>query len=251
MMEFIKNLAENAGKILSDSSLKIQSLKEGNGNWVTAADMAIEKHILTGIKSKYPSDFILSEESYSELPKKIPSRMWIVDPLDGTTNATFGYPHYGVSIAFMEQGGVTHAAIYDIPNKKLFWAKRGEGTYMEEEKVTMRNLPLKGNIVCFGGPYKHDAFVKTISSLDSIHKAGSRFIIVGSAVMAAMYTITNTFSMYYEHGLSPWDVAASSLIVQEAGGVAKDERGDLDVLNFDLFACGSGKAVGEFLELNT
>lgn len=250
MDKFINTILTEAGKIGKRAHKNILVKKDNKANWVTSADIAIEKYLINEIRSKYPSDFILTEESYSQLPKQIPSKMWIIDPLDGTTNATFGLPHYGISLAYCQNGEITNGAIYDIPNGQLYWAEKNIGAFKENIKLQIVDSCLKGQLVCTGFPYAYENYRKTSKYLDSIHKGGSRLIIVGSAVIASMYTVTNTFSIYYEYGLKIWDVAAASLIVGEAGGIIGNNKFLKTISHPDLFICGKPTAVKEFLKLD-
>lgn len=246
MIDFIKNTIVEAAQILNTTSLTIEKNKDNQGNWVTQADLAIEKFIVSKIKENYPDDFILSEETSSELPKTIPERMWVIDPLDGTTNATCGLPHYGISLAYLEKGRPAVGGIYDLSQKKLFLAKTDAGATCNNQPLRIKDRSLRGSLVCIGSPYKFDNFVKEIQPIKKIHQAGARLIILGSAVIAAMYTATNTFSVYYEYQLKPWDVAAAAIIIKEAGGVVKgDNHQELNILKPDLFVCGNKQSVKE------
>lgn len=249
MIEFIKTLLLEAGKQLERHAPTVVREKEGGGNWVTEADLAVERFIVKKIREQFPDDFILAEESaLAEIPDRN-SRLWLVDPLDGTASATFGLPYYGISIAFMEDGEVSHGAILDIPRKKLYWAGKEQGAFVEKNRLEIKNRPLSGSIVATGAPYGREDFQEVHRIMDKVHAAGARLQIIGSTVVTASYVAEGKYSLFYEIGLKPWDIAAASLLVEEAGGVVRSFIGMLDILNPREFVCGNKTAVKEFLSL--
>jgi len=249
MQRFIKNILVTTGKIFKSTSKNIVTTKDKKANWVTQADLQIEKYLINQISKRFPNHFILSEETYPNLPKRLPEHIWIMDPLDGTTNATFGLPIYGTSIAYMHKGEILNGAIIDLSNSDLFYGQKGKRSFKNSKELIIKDRGIKGSLVCTGCPYTRNDFEKTESYFPKIHNSGARIIIIGSAVIASIYTTTNTFSIYYEFGLKPWDIAAASLIVTGAGGQFYTEDNNQDILKSNFYICGKPTAVQEFMNL--
>ena len=249
MIEFMKTLILEAGEELERHAPTVVREKEGTGNWVTKADLATEQFIVGKIHSQYPRDFILTEESaLADIPDRN-SRMWLIDPLDGTTNATLGLPYYGISIAFMADNKIRSGVILDVPRRKLYWAERGNGAFFNNTRLEIKDRPLRGSLVATGAPYGREDFREVHRLMDRIHASGARLHILGSTVVIAGYVAEGKYSLFYEVGLKPWDIAAASLLVEEADGVARSFEGELDILHPQTFVCGSKTAVKEFLGL--
>ena len=247
MRDFIKSTILKAATIFERSPLTITNQKGGGGNWVTKADIAIEKFILAQIRLTYPKHAILSEETVPDFNPNNQENIWIVDPLDGTTNATFGLPHYGISIAYVHEKEVRFSSIYDIVQKQLFTAEKGKGVYMADKKrLRIEDHGIAGSLICAGSPYSRENFERIIPHIDLVHKKGGRLIILGSSVIESTYVAQNILSMYFEVGLKPWDVAAAKLIIEEAGGIAESFDGHLDIFNPQTYLCGSKQCVLEF-----
>lgn len=248
MIDFVKKLVLDASKVFYKTSKKIIDQKEGGGNWVTQTDIALENFLINGIKNKYPTDMIYAEESLSTL-KSIPKRLWIIDPLDGTTNAVEGINHCAISVAFMENRELILGVVYDIFEKKLYWAEKGKGAFVDGKKIKVTEKGLKDSIVFTGCPYQHSNFLETEKYRTRIHKAGARIQTFGSAVISGLVVARGSASLYFETGLKLWDIAAIKLIIEEAGGIARSFNGYIDILNFKEFIGGSKKAVKHFLSL--
>jgi len=220
MLNFIKQTTVRAGKKILESKPSILREKGGTGNWVTEADLVSEKIIISSIQTAYPSHKILSEESATQLnnPEKV-ENLWIVDPLDGTTNAKFSLPFFSVSIAFMQNGLLKLGAVYDPSRNELFWAEKGKGAYLNDNKIQiLKTTAFKNTIVDIGSPYFEKNFKITYPTGELFYKAGARLVNLGSAALECGYVACGRLSFYFETGLKPWDIAAGKLIVEEAGG---------------------------------
>ena len=248
MIDFVKNLVPDASKEFYKTSKKIIGQKEGGGNWVSETDIALENFLIHKIKTRYPTDLIYAEESLSAL-KTISKRLWIIDPLDGTTNAVEGINHCAISVAFMENGEIILGVVYDIFEKKLYWAEKGKGAFIDGKRIKITKKGLKDSIVFIDCPYQHSDFLETEKYRVKIHKAGARIQTFGSAVISGLAVARGSASLYFETGLKPWDIAAIKLIIEEAGGIVRGFDGDIDILNFKEFIGGSKKAVNQFLTL--
>jgi myo-inositol-1(or 4)-monophosphatase len=257
MLEFAKDVLIDAGDVFGSHGTQIVMHKAGVGNYVTEKDLAIDRFIIDRIHSTFPTHTILSEESALPSVSKDTDDLWILDPLDGTTNAACGVPHYGISLAFMHKGEVVIGVILDMPNNTLYWAEKDQGAFLQNRLSTQpvalhtREGKLADTLVCTGAPYTREDFVVNWTFMNKVHAAGARLLILGSAVIASCYVAEGKLSLYYEVGLKPWDIAAASLIIREAGGIATAIEGLLDVLAPQTFVCGGNAAVEEFQILVT
>lgn len=220
-ISFIKEIVLGAGKIILRTRLTIRGEKEGGGNWVTEADLASEQYILSQIHEKFPSHTILSEETNASLSHpELEENLWIVDPLDGTTNAKFGISYFAVSIAYCQRGVVLAGAIYDPSRDELFSVEKGCGAFLNDKQIRVQELKeIRGALVDVGSPYSESDFQKTYPFSALIHKNGGRVVNFGSAALECAYVASGRLSLYFEAGLKPWDIAAGSLLVEEAGGM--------------------------------
>ena len=149
MIDFVKQIAQGAGKLILQSSIKVVRQKKGGGNITLQADMTSELYLMKMIKETYPQDVILSEESFESIPyPDQQKRLWIIDPLDGSTNRKNNIPTFGVSIAFVTEGNVQIGVIYDPNRKELFWAEKGKGAYLNGQKISVLAKRKKENYLC-------------------------------------------------------------------------------------------------------
>ncbi|GAB5409292.1 MAG: inositol monophosphatase family protein [Balneolaceae bacterium] len=225
--------AEAAAKIIreyaSDQSFEID-LKRKN-DLVTDADLASEKKIIEIIKAEFPEDQFLAEESntYTELP---PGRVWIIDPIDGTTNFSHGFPPYCVSIAFWEDGIAKVGLVLEVANDECFWAVEGEGAYLGETKLSVSEItdPSKA-LIATGFPYSHfelvDPYLQVLKNMMQKTHGVRR---AGAASYDLCCVAAGRVEGFYEYGLNPWDIAAGMLIIKEAGGISTDWKGEQNQL---------------------
>jgi myo-inositol-1(or 4)-monophosphatase len=255
MMDFIATTVSKAGNVFHKHKTVIVKQKAGIGNWVTEADLAVERYILQEIHNKFPTHSILSEETASILSVETPKDLWICDPLDGTTNATFGIPFSCISLAYMHEGELQHGVIYDLNTKNLYYAELGRGAFVENDawskkaELKVRKDGLQNGLVCTGSPYSRSNFKPNWQLMDKVHAAGARLVMLGSAPLESAYVAEGKLSLYYEKGLKPWDIAAATLIVTEAGGIATSLEGNFNILHPQTFICGNKSIVNEFLQL--
>lgn len=211
----------------------IEQIKSGPNDYATAQDLGAEKLILEAIRERFPTDAILSEESHTQPAEG--ERLWIVDPLDGTRNYANGLHHFAVSIAFCYQGQVVVGVVY-VPcdGNELFWAERNHGAFLNDAAMKMASASesLASSLVASGFSYYQSAELHPhIETFERVMNAVTDVLRFGSAATDICYVAAGRFGAYYESGLKPWDVAAGSLIVEEAGGVVSDTAGNpLDLL---------------------
>ncbi len=219
--------ARRAGAIINRASLDLERLqvaRKGPRDYVTEVDRAAEEAIIEILRTAYPEHAFLGEESGQQQPARAgsepPAFQWIIDPLDGTTNFIHGVPTYAVSIALAERGQVTQAVIYDPARNEMFTASRGSGAFLNDRRVRVS-----------GRVRYHDALLgaRWPGSFGPDQSAMKRFRDMaegcagvrrtGSSVLDLAYVAAGRFDGFCGVGLKPWDMAAASLMVLEAGGL--------------------------------
>lgn len=252
MRQQLLSLITEARNICLQTPRTIIANKNGTGDWVTKADLSVEKYLIREISRLFPNDYILAEETLSSFDPSTKENVWVIDPLDGTTNATFGSPIFGIAIAYVKKGEVTASAIYDNLNKEFYIAEKGKGAFtLSNQFLTIKEHGLKDGLVCAGVPHDFSRYLKQQSLMNAVHKAGSRIVTLGSSVIESVSVARNNLTLYFETGLSAWDVAATKLLVEEAGGVVQSFDGPFNIFNFSSYVCGSCTAVNEFIQLTS
>lgn len=224
--EFAVETAMRAGALLKENVGRIASIEfKGAVDIVTDVDRKSEALITGAIKKAFPSHGILAEES-AEVVQDSPYK-WIIDPLDGTTNYSHGFPFFCVSIGFEESGVVTFGVVYDPMMDELYTAEKGKGASLNGRKIGVSAISDLGkSLLATGFPYdlrsskdnNLDLFSEFSLKAQAIRRAGS-------AALDLCYIASGRFDGYWEKRLRPWDVAAGSLIVREAGGTITDFSG--------------------------
>lgn len=241
MIDFLVTITREAGERVLGESRRIRGKKAGSGNWVTEADVVSERYIVDAIHKQYPSHRILAEETQSDVPHPEQENcLWVIDPLDGTTNFKYHVPFFAVSVAFVARGVVRCGAIYDPSRDELFWAERGKGAYHNGEPIHVRRTAtLEGALVNIGSPYLSGHFHQTYPLGDLLHNHGARIVNLGSAALECAYVACGRLSLYYEVGLKPWDVVAGALLIEEAGGKVVSEGNTFNPFHFERFLAGN------------
>jgi myo-inositol-1(or 4)-monophosphatase len=223
LLNFAIQTAREAGQILAERfGRAIKITPKGVIDIVTEADLAAEKLIIERIKSHYPRHAILSEEAgaVTTVAGDGGEWRWVIDPLDGTTNYSHGYPCFCVSVALERVGhGIALGVVYDPTRDELFAAERGEGATLNGRRIRVSEVDdLNRALLCTGFPYnvrevsefaRH--FVSFVMNAQAVRRDGA-------AALDLAYVACGRFDAFYEDGLRPWDVAAGTLLVEEAGG---------------------------------
>jgi myo-inositol-1(or 4)-monophosphatase len=233
MLNFAIQTAYDAGRVLLEKfGRKIKISKKGDINLVTEADLASEKLIIERIRSHYPKHAILAEESGEAVVIEGGSEFkWIVDPLDGTTNYAHGYPCFAVNIALEHNGEIIVGVTYDPTRDEMFAAERGQGATLNNKKISVSATENMKDALLVTG------FAYDFATRPDFMKAFTEFILNargvrrdGSAALDMAYVACGRFDGFWEEGLSPWDMAAGKVIVEEAGGVlTKYDGGAFDI----------------------
>jgi len=215
--------ARNAGEIIVRSMNRLESLaitSKGRNDFVTEVDQAAEREIIAHIRKHYPKHSFHGEES-GEIKGEDTNTLWIIDPLDGTTNFLHGFPTFSVSIACQIRGRLEHAVVYDPMRQELFTASRGSGAHLDNHRMRVsKQRTLEGALIATGFPYRAniqhiDAYLGMLRTVME-HTAGVRR--PGSAALDLAYVAAGRVDAFWEIGLKPWDTAAGTLLIQEAGG---------------------------------
>ena len=216
--------ARRAGSIITRASEDIGSLtinNKGFNDFVSEVDLASEKEIIRVLKTAYPDHAFLGEES--GLTHQA-DNIWIIDPLDGTTNFLHGFPQYCISIALEQKGEITQAVIYDPNRNDLFTATKGQGAYLNQRRIRVSNKSkLKDSILGTGFPFRDFQHLPVyLKIFEEVVRGTSGIRRPGSAALDLAYVAAGWFDGFFEINLSKWDIAAGGLLVTEAGGIVSD-----------------------------
>ena len=228
MIDDLVSIAKEAGSVIREGfgkSFKIE-YKTGENNLVTEIDKASEKVITDFIRKKYPSHSILAEEGSGE--QKDSEYLWVIDPLDGTTNFAHGLPIFSVSIGLQKNGKTIAGVVYDVMRDIIYSAELGAGTFADSEKITVsKNDNLAHSLLVTGFPYnKKENPDKLFERFIALTKTARGVRRLGSAAIDFCYLADGVFDGFWEVHLHPWDICAGKLIVEEAGGLVTDFHGN-------------------------
>lgn len=221
MRNFAIDVARDAGGLLMQRLGVAKVTNKGDIDLVTEADLASENLIIERIRSYYPQHGILAEESGEAtlVGGKTSEWKWIIDPLDGTTNYAHSYPCFCVSIALEHAGVLEVGVVYDPVRDEMFAAERGNGATLNDRKITVSSVEeLKDAMVCTGFPYnvrERPNFTRDFANFTMAAQAVRRD---GSAALDLAYVACGRFDGFWEDGLSPWDIAAGKILIEEARG---------------------------------
>lgn len=239
--------ARKAGELIvraSDELDQVEVRQKHVNDFVSDIDEQAEQEIIRALRRAYPDHAFLGEESGREGPEDA-EYVWVIDPLDGTTNFIRGIPHYGVSIACLHNGRPEHAVIIDPVRREEFIASRGRGAQLNGRRIRVSKLDrLDGALLGTGIPFKgHEdeklpAFAESMSTLAG-QCAGIRR--AGAASLDLAYVAAGRLDAFWEVGLSIWDVAAGALLVKEAGGLITAIDGSDNYLEGGSLVCGNPK----------
>jgi len=221
--------ARRAGSIISRASLNpgaIDVRSKRVNDFVTQVDQAAEQAIIDVVRKAYPDHGFLAEESGKSAGDA--ETIWIIDPLDGTTNFIHGFPQYCVSVGVQHRGSLAHAVVFDPNRNELFTASKGVGAFLNDRRIRVSKcIRLKEALVGTGFPFKELGRL-TLYTRQLRHMmegtAGVRR--AGAAALDLAYVACGRLDAFWELGLSPWDTAAGALLIQEAGGLVGDLKGE-------------------------
>jgi myo-inositol-1(or 4)-monophosphatase len=244
--------ARRASAIINRASFdldRLQVTEKKHNDFVTEVDQAAEQAIIEVLLGAYPDHAILAEESGASANLNDNENVWIIDPLDGTTNFIHGFPQYCVSIALQHRGQITQAVVYDPSRNDLFTASKGAGAYLNEKRIRVtRRDKLADALVGTGFPYSNlealDEYVKMFRIMTE-KTAGLRR--PGAAALDLAYVACGRLDGFFEKGLKPWDAAAGSLLITEAGGIVGTFAGESDYLYKGDIIAGNPKVFAQMV----
>src|SRR5499427_10620226 len=236
MLTIAVKAARRAGNLINRGARDLDLLTvtaKGPKDFVSEIDQAAEAAIVQTLHNAYPDHAILAEEGTAKDTNADAEHCWIIDPLDGTTNFLHGFPQYCVSIALQHRGHITQAVVYDPVRNDLFTATRGRGAFLNDRRIRVsRRTHLRECLIGTGFPFRDGSYIDTYLAMMKtmiMHTAGLRR--PGAAALDLAYVAAGFYDGFWEVGLNPWDVAAGSLLVQEAGGLIGDLGGEGDFLH--------------------
>ena len=251
MIHDIIQISHEAGEIIRNSFGKDFGIeyKTNEANLVTEVDKASEKHIKEFIQKKYPSHSILAEESGES--KKDSEYLWVIDPIDGTTNFAHGLPIFSVSIGLQKNDRTIAGVVYDVMQDITYTAEEGSGAYADSQRISVsKSDKLSRSVVVTGFPYNiSDNPENALEKLTALIKTARGIRRLGSAAIDLCYVAKGVFDGFWEVYLNPWDICAGKLIVEEAGGLVTDFNGeDIDIYSHRILAT-NGHIQNEMIEL--
>lgn len=246
--------ARAAGAIINRAALDVEAVRISQkqvNDFVTEVDHASEQAIIETLLTAYPGHGILAEESGRTHGAKDSEFVWIIDPLDGTTNFIHGFPVYCVSIALAVRGKVEQAVIYDPSRNDLFTATKGRGAYLNDRRLRVsKRVRLAECLLATGFPFRpDDDFSQYLAMMGDIMRRTAGLRRPGAAALDLAYVAAGFTDGFFETGLQPWDVAAGALLVTEAGGLVGNFTGDAEFLDQKECLAGNPKVYGQLVSI--
>lgn len=254
MLNIAIKAARAAGAIINRGSQDLDILKishKGPNDFVSEVDQAAEAAIIEILLAAYPQHGILAEESGREHGAKHSEFVWIIDPLDGTTNFLHGFPVYAVSIALAFRGQVQQAVVYDPTRNDLFYASRGRGAFLNDRRLRVsKRTRLSDSLIGTGFPFRRgDSFQRYVKMFETVMQNCAGVRRPGAAALDLCYVAAGWYDGFFETGLNPWDMAAGSLMITEAGGLVGNFTGDADFLYQREVVAGNPKVYAQLVTL--
>jgi myo-inositol-1(or 4)-monophosphatase len=243
--------ARKAGMLIMRHLDRVDSLKvtvKQRNDFVSDVDQLAELEIVHSIRKAYPDHAFLGEEGGAQGEG---DHVWVIDPLDGTTNFLHGFPHFAVSIALKVRGRLEAAVVYDPFKQESFSAARGDGAYVNERRIRVsRRVGLEGALIATGFPFRTQGHLpRFLNILREVLSQTAGVRRAGSAALDLAYTAAGRVDGYWEYGLKEWDIAAGALLVKEAGGLVCDFEGAEGYLQSGNIVCGAPKVLKSLLPL--
>jgi myo-inositol-1(or 4)-monophosphatase len=252
MLNVAIKAARAAGAIINRAALDVESvrvsLKQSN-DFVTEVDQASENVIIDTLLTAYPDHGILAEESGSTRGNPDAEAIWIIDPLDGTTNFIHGFPVYCVSIALQVKGRLEQAVVFDPTRNDLFTATRGRGAFMNERRIRVgKRTRLQECLLSTGFPFRaEDDFNTYLRLMGDMMQRTAGLRRPGAAALDLAYVAAGFSDGFFELGLQPWDMAAGALLITEAGGLVGNFTGEADFLQHRECLAGNARIYAQMV----
>jgi myo-inositol-1(or 4)-monophosphatase len=221
--------ARRAGDIIVRAIPRLEAVEvqtKGKNDFVTEVDKAAEADIIETVRRLHPDHAILAEESGASGNNDV---VWIIDPLDGTTNFMHGFPTFAVSIGVQVRGRMEHAVVFDPMRQEMFTASRGDGAQLDGRRIRVsKQITLEGSLIATGFPFRADSpwLDEYLAMMKAVMTKAAGLRRPGSAALDLAYVAAGRVDGFWEMGLKPWDTAAGSLLITEAGGRIGTLTGD-------------------------
>lgn len=250
LLNIAVNAARQAGEIIvrhMDLVDRVKITAKSTNDFFSEVDVKAEQTIIHAIHKAYPDHAIHAEESGINGDNEF---IWIIDPLDGTSNYLHGFPFYSVSIALQIKGRIEHAVIYDPLRHECFSASRGRGARLNDRKIRVsKQTQLGASLLGTGVPFRNLTLAQRyFPTLEAMMGKCAGVRRTGSAALDLAYVASGRLDGFWEFGLQPWDIAAGSLIIREAGGLISDAQGGDDFLKSGDVVAGTPKVFKSLLQ---
>lgn len=250
MLNTAVKAARRAGGIINRASRNLDILsvtQKAINDFVSEVDREAEQEVIRTLLAAYPSHSILAEESGASGSSEY---QWIIDPLDGTTNFLHGFPQYAVSIALSQKGIVTQAVVYDPVRNDLYTATRGHGAYLNDHRMRVsKRVKLQQSLLGTGFPFRQFEHIDTyLAIFRDLTQKTTGLRRAGAATLDLAYVAAGRLDGFWEFGLGPWDIAAGSLLITEAGGLIGDLEGNSAYLQSGNFVAASPKIFSQLIQ---
>lgn len=247
--------ARRAGEVIVRGMNQLHRLdvkSKGQNDFVTNIDLQAEREIVEIIRKNYPDHAILAEEGgQSEGARGESEFTWIIDPLDGTTNFMHGFPQFAVSIGIQRRGRMEHGVVYDPLRQELFTTSRGDGAQLDGKRIRVsKQVGLEGALIGTGFPYRANMrwMDSYLQMLKAVMTATAGLRRPGAAALDLAYVAAGRLDGFWEMGLAPWDTAAGTLLITEAGGLVGTLTGEEYQQGGNILV-GSPKVYAPLMEL--
>ena len=254
MLNVAIRAARAAGAIINRAALDVEAVRISQkqvNDFVTEVDHASEAAIIETLLTAYPQHGIHAEESGRTHGNSRSDHIWIIDPLDGTTNFIHGFPVYCVSIALSVRGRIEQAVVYDPSRNDLFTATRGRGAYLNDRRIRVsKRTQMNQCLIPTGFPYrKGDDMPTYLRMMADIMQRTAGLRRPGAAALDLAYVAAGYTDGFFETGLQPWDVAAGSLLITEAGGLIGNFTGEPEFMDQKECMAGNPRIYGQMVSL--
>ena len=241
--------ARQAGNVIARNIDRFDAFtvsEKAANDFVTDIDRVAERRIIDTIRRSHPDHAFLAEESGAHGRSDFE---WIIDPLDGTANFIHGFPHVAVSIGVRHRGRIEHGVVFDPLRQELFTASRGSGAQLNERRIRVASgSHVKGALLSSGFASREtDRLGPYLATLKALMSGSAQVRRSGSAALDLAYVAAGRLDGFWELGLSPWDIAAGVLLVQEAGGIVTEPSGGDDYLRSGDVAAANPKMLRAML----
>ena len=252
MLNVAVKAARAAGAIINRAALDVEAVRvsvKRTNDFVTEVDHEAEAAIIETLLTAYPGHGILAEESGSEHGARDSEFIWIIDPLDGTTNFIHGFPFYCVSIALAVRGKIEQAVVYDPIRNDIYSASKGRGAYVNDRRLRVaKRIRLQECLISTGFPYRPgDRLKPYLNMLGEVMSQCAGVRRPGAAALDLAHVAAGFSDGFFESGLQPWDVAAGSLLITEAGGLIGNYTGESDFLDHGECVAGNPRIYGQLV----